>query len=49
MKTYVQKGYGEVEKIFTRQRLVEKAKKMVKDIMKKALPDSVVKKIKKSK
>lgn len=49
LKTYVQKGYGEVEKIFTRQRLVEKAKKMVKDIMKKALPDSVVKKIKKSK
>lgn len=49
LKTYVQKGYGEVEQIFTRQRLVEKAKKMVKDIIKKVLPDSVVEKIKKSK
>lgn len=49
LKTYVQKGYGKVENIFIRQRLVEKAIKMVKDMVKKVLPKSVVDKIKKSK
>ena len=49
LKTYVQKGYGKVEHIFIRQRLVEKAIKMVKDMVKKVLPKSVVDKIKKSK